>query len=120
VERSPHPAIFWWPSHILIWYAVLAAGIGAILWARPSGISVKMAWLTAGLAVAAGFEYGISSLGDAEETFRHLFLFHALTDVTVCLGCAFVGQAFLPVQSPSSIDDPKATATPARRAAKHT
>jgi len=79
---------FWWPSHIFIWYAMLAAGIGVIFWARPSDASVKMAWLTAGLVVAAGFEYGSSSLAEAEETFRHLFLFHALTDVTVCLAVA--------------------------------
>jgi hypothetical protein len=76
---------FWWPSHILVWYAMLAAGVCVVLWMRPSGIWVKMAWLTAGLAVAAGCEYSTSSLGDSEETFRHLFLFHALTDVTVCM-----------------------------------
>jgi len=37
-----------------------------------------------GLALAAGVEFGVSSPADSEETFRHLFLFHALTDVTVC------------------------------------
>jgi hypothetical protein len=79
---------FLWPSHIAVWYLLLAVGIVAVLRARPSAAAVKMAWMTAGLAVAAGAEYGISSLGDSEETFRHLFLFHAITDVTVCIAMA--------------------------------
>lgn len=81
---------FFWPGHIIAWYALLAAGIVVVLLARPGAASVRMAWLTAGLAIAAVAEYGISSLGDSEETFRHLFLFHALTDVTVCIAVAAV------------------------------
>ena len=75
----------WWPSHILVWYSLLAVGIILILRARASPVAVRLAWLTAGLAAAAAAEYCISSLGDSEETARHLFLFHSLTDVTICL-----------------------------------
>lgn len=109
---------------------MLSAGIGVILWARPSCISVRMAWLTAGLVIAAASEYCISSLADSEETFRHLFLFHALTDVTVCMALAAVlsgtlrfGRTGVPacpnLLHRSNTDDPTATATPARRAATH-
>ena len=29
-------------------------------------------------------QFAVASLGDGYDTARHLFLFHALTDVTVC------------------------------------
>lgn len=79
---------FFWPGHILVWYALLGFGVVLILFTRPSAVSVKLAWVTAGLIAAAGAEFCISSLLDSEETFRHLFLFHAITDVTVCLALA--------------------------------
>jgi hypothetical protein len=81
---------FLWPPHILVWYGLLAGGIVFIVRTRPSAAAVKMAWLTAGLALAAGVEFGVSSLADSEEAFRHLFLFHALTDLTVCMALAGV------------------------------
>ena len=74
-----------WPHHILVWYTLLGTFIVLILRARPSVAAVRLAWITAALSGAAGIEYGVSSLADACETFRHLFLFHALTDLTVCM-----------------------------------
>jgi len=75
---------FLWPAHIVAWYSILTVGAIVVLATRPSMIAVQFAWLTIALIGAAGTEYIISSLADSEETFRHLFLFHAITDVTVC------------------------------------
>jgi hypothetical protein len=76
---------FRWPAHIVLWYALLASGIILVIRSRPSVRSVSIAWLTAGIAAAGVAEFCVSSLADGVETFRHLFLFHALTDLTICL-----------------------------------
>lgn len=77
-----------WPEHILVWYLLLGAAVIVIIRIRPSGTAVKMASLTIGFAVAAAIEFSVSSLAEAVETFRHLFLFHTLTDLTVLLALA--------------------------------
>jgi hypothetical protein len=87
---------FLWPEHILVWYALLGAGTIVILLMRPSGTAVKMASLTMGLAAASAIEFSVSSLADAVETFRHLFVFHALTDLTVLLALAALLTGTLP------------------------
>jgi len=87
---------FLWPEHILIWYALLAGGATVVLRMHPSRTAVKIAWLTLGLAAAAAMEFGVSSLADAGETFRHLFLFHALTDLTVLLALGGLLAGTLP------------------------
>lgn len=83
-------ALVAWHGLLPAWYALLACGIVLIVRLRPDPRAVQMAWLTAGLAVAATIEFLTSSLADACETYRHLFLFHALTDLTVCMALAAV------------------------------
>jgi len=80
----------------LVWYALLVAAAILILRMRPSGQAAKMAWLTLGLAAAAAIEFSVASLADACETFRHLFIFHALTDLTVLLALAALTTGTLP------------------------
>jgi len=88
--------LFLWSRHILVWYALLVAAAILILRMRPSGQAAKMAWLTLGLAAAAAIEFSVASLADACETFRHLFIFHALTDLTVLLALAAMLMVILP------------------------
>lgn len=79
---------WWWPEHILVWYALLSVGILAILRAPVNQSVAGLACLTAGIAVAAVIEFQLSTLAEAVETFRHLFLFHALTDLTALFALA--------------------------------
>jgi hypothetical protein len=69
-----------WPYHVVVWYLlVIAASIRAILERQnPTRVLV---------ALAAG-EFAVAALADAAETYRHLFMFHACTDLTVCLAIA--------------------------------
>ena len=45
----------------------------------------EIAWLALGLVAMAAVEFVFSALADGIETYRRLFLFHAVTDITVCL-----------------------------------
>ncbi|MGE5646025.1 MAG: hypothetical protein ACM336_09565 [Acidobacteriota bacterium] len=81
-------ALFAWHGLLPFWYALVAAGVILVIRARPSERAVQMAWITAGLAAAGAYEFLVCSLADACETYRHLFLFHALTDLTFCMALA--------------------------------
>ena len=82
-----------WPEHILLWYAfVLAAAIVLIARSR-SPVIRRVAAVGLGLALMGIGEFGFASLADAAQTDRHLFLFHALTDLTVCFAAAGVLEA---------------------------
>jgi hypothetical protein len=67
-----------WPWHVVVWYGAV---IVAAVYFRQ--------WLLFGLAIMGIGELCIASLADATETFRHLILFHAVTDTTVlfAIGC---------------------------------
>jgi hypothetical protein len=47
-----------------------------------------MRWMVLGIVALAAGEFFVASLADAAETFRHLFIFHACTDLTVCFAIA--------------------------------
>ena len=87
---------FFWPEHVLLWYLLLGVGVIAIFRRRPSETVVNLALLTIGIAVAAAIEFSVASLADAVETFRHLFLFHTLTDLTLLLALAALLTNTLP------------------------
>jgi hypothetical protein len=76
------------PWHILIWYALVFAGCVAVFLRQSSPVPKRLAAICAALATVAVFEFGAASLADACETYRHLFLFHAVTDITVCFAIA--------------------------------
>jgi hypothetical protein len=66
----------WWPWHVAVWYAVvLGAAIAG--WTRNRfGAALLLGLVTLGLG-----EFVLCSWTDACETYRHLFIFHAVTDV---------------------------------------
>ena len=76
------------PWHIFAWYAaVLAAGIRFLILRRTMAAA-----FTLGLAGMAVLELFVSSLADATETDRHLFLFHVITDFTVMFSIAWMAR----------------------------
>jgi len=81
------------PWHILVWFAVVIA-MSARLAVRGRGTLGSVAILSLALSVMALMEFAISSLSDAGETERHLFLFHVLTDFTILCAVAWVSAAF--------------------------
>jgi hypothetical protein len=80
-----------WPGHIAAWFALLAAE-GTIVWRRHPRARPAIA-ICSGVALMAVLEFVFASLTDAIETYRHLLLFHLLTDVTICFAAAWVVDA---------------------------
>jgi hypothetical protein len=79
-----------WPWHMVLWYAVFVAGaIGALGSPRS-----RVAWIAIGVAVLGLGEFAAAALADCMETARHLFLFHACTDLTFCLAAAYLSGRF--------------------------
>jgi hypothetical protein len=78
----------WFPAHIQIWYAVLSAVSIIVMRLKPEW--APMAWFMIGLILAAAVEFGVAALADAVETDRHLYVFHAITDVTVIFSAVTV------------------------------
>jgi hypothetical protein len=75
-----------WPYHMLVWYLlVIAASIRSIRTHQA-----LLGWLTLGIATLAIGEFCVAALADAAETHRHLFIFHACTDLTICFAISFV------------------------------
>ena len=84
-----------WPAHIVLWYGlVMAAAIVAIGTRSSSLVTRRLAAIGLSLAVMGIGEFCFASLMDATQTDRHLFLFHALTDLTVVMTAAAVLELF--------------------------
>jgi hypothetical protein len=77
-----------WPWHIPLWYVVFIAGCLAIR--SPLG------WVGMGIAALGLGEFALAALGDSLDPGRHLFLFHAATDLTFCFAAAWLLQNWLP------------------------
>lgn len=73
-----------WPWHIVLWYALFAAGCLAN--------GSRVAWVGLGVAVLGSGEFGAASLADCLDAGRHLFLFHAATDLTMCFAAGWAIQ----------------------------
>jgi hypothetical protein len=74
-----------WPNHILFWYAAVIVVAAANLRKHRT-----TALLCLGIAAMALLEFCFACLTDATETARHLFLFHVLTEVTICFAAAWI------------------------------
>jgi hypothetical protein len=74
-----------WPSHVMIWHCIFIALAAFIAIKHPNPLVRRAAWLGIGISAMAILEFSFASLVDAEETDRHLLLFHELTDVSVWL-----------------------------------
>ena len=77
-----------WPWHMPVWYVVFLAGCLAIR--SPVG------WVAMGMAVLGLAEFTLAALGDSLDAGRHLFLFHAATDLTICFAAAWLIQKGFP------------------------
>jgi hypothetical protein len=73
-----------WPWHIVVWYGAFLAGC------LRNGSPLR--WVAMGIAVLGLGEFGVAALGDSLDAGRHLFLFHAATDLTICFGAAWLLQ----------------------------
>jgi hypothetical protein len=73
------------PWHILVWYAAV---LGACFWEKR--IAWRLRLLGSLLASMGLVELAVSSLADAGEIPRHLFLFHVITDFTIVLAIVWV------------------------------
>jgi hypothetical protein len=82
-----------WPAHLALWYVLFLAGC------LRSRSTVR--WLAMGVAVLGAGEFTAGALGDSLDAGRHLFLFQAATDLTLCfaaaalIGAATVRERFL-------------------------
>ncbi len=81
-----------WPYHVAVWYLLAIAGSMRIVYrGRYLGrtpVEARLGWIALGIAAMAIGEFCVASLADAEETHRHLLLFHACTDITICFALA--------------------------------
>ncbi len=77
------------PMHMVLWQVGLAAGALYGLFRGATPRRRALSGLCLVLVAMAVLEFGVASLADALETYRHLFLFHALTDIGICF--AFAG-----------------------------
>jgi hypothetical protein len=77
------------PWYLPLWYGVFLAGCVMVIRRRGSPVATRMAWLALGIAVFAAGEFVASNLADCLDMARHLFVFHACTDLTVCFAVAW-------------------------------
>jgi hypothetical protein len=83
-----------WPWHAPLWYALFLAGAIRVVLAPRSGPERRMAWLALGVVVLGLGEFGVAALAECVETGRHLLLFQACTDLTVCFAVAWFSARF--------------------------
>ena len=77
------------PWYFPLWYCLFIAGSVTAILRRRSPVSTRMAWLALGIALLGAGEFLASNLADCLDMARHLFLFHACTDLTVCFAVAW-------------------------------
>ena len=73
-----------WPWHLPAWYAVFLAGCLA---SRS-----PLRWVAMGIAALGAGEFVAAALADCLDAGRHLFLFQAATDLTICFAVAWLLQ----------------------------
>jgi hypothetical protein len=77
-----------WPESIVVWYAVFILVSTAYLRSSRVVSERNRTLLALGICLLGLYEFGLATLADAAETGRHLFLFHACTDITICFAVA--------------------------------
>jgi hypothetical protein len=77
------------PWYLPLWYALFLSGCAATILQRRSPASTRMAWLALGIALLGTGEFLIGTLADCLDLARHLLIFHACTDLTVCFAVAW-------------------------------
>ena len=71
-----------WPWHLVVWYPVFL--VGCLASRSP------MRWVAMGIAVLGAGEFCAAALADCLDAGRHLFLFQAATDLTICFAGAWL------------------------------
>jgi hypothetical protein len=103
-----------WPWHIVIWYTLwFSVAVWLLLRGGARRVTVLLALGVGAMAIG---EYFVASLADAVETYRHLLLFHLLTDLTVLFAAGWVLSA--PWRSYSQCSARTGSMRVARRAGK--
>jgi hypothetical protein len=77
------------PWYFPLWYCLFIAGSVTAVLRRRSPVFTRIAWLALGIALLGAGEFLASNLADCLDMARHLFLFHACTDLTVCFAVAW-------------------------------
>jgi hypothetical protein len=77
------------PWYLPLWYALFVAGCLTAILQRRSPVFTRIAWLALGIGLLGAGEFLAASLADCLDMARHLFLFHACTDLTVCFAVAW-------------------------------
>lgn len=95
-----------WPLVVPLWYAAVIGVALSVLKRQRTTAAVCL-----GVAVIGVLEFCFASLADAVETERHLFLFHAATEITICFAAAWTVNAVIRVMPrrasvPSRITEP--------------
>jgi len=73
------------PVHMLVWYALILVGVPSLLLRARFSSLRPIGWIVFAVALVGAGEFGVATLADASETYRHLLLFHLLTDFTIFL-----------------------------------
>lgn len=82
-----------WPHAFAALFGVCWLGLAAGGWRVRSGYPGRLALLAAAILSGAAIEFGVAALADACETYRHLLLFHLMTDTALVIGLAAAGIA---------------------------
>jgi hypothetical protein len=77
-----------WPAHIFWWYAAVICAAVANLRRHRAVAAVCL-----GVSAIAILDFCFATLTDAIETERHLFIFHAATEITICFAAAWAIDA---------------------------
>jgi hypothetical protein len=71
-----------------LWYTLFLAGAIRILRAPRYPAERRMAWVGIGVVILGLGQFAVAALADCLETGRHLLLFQACTDLTICFAVA--------------------------------
>ena len=69
-----------WPWYVPVWLGVFLLGAATVR--KKDAGERRVAWFGIGVAVLACLEFAMASLADGGETYRHLLIFHLMTDFT--------------------------------------
>jgi hypothetical protein len=81
-----------WPWHIVLWYILFLSGCLAT--------RSPVRWVALGIAVLGAGEFAAAALLDSLDAGRHLFIFHAATDLTVCFAAAWLARKVFSEEGP--------------------
>jgi len=94
------------PAHMLAWYALALLAPPLLAMREKSRRQRSLLWTIAAVSVLGALEFGVSSLADGCETFRHLLMFHVFTDAAIFLALVLVAGSMSRRQPGPQIPSP--------------